>query len=101
MNDPLFGGMVPYILSGLSILWTVWRPTSRKQYCLVQAWAWLASTLIEIWARMPRLACVTAVWAAFFVFLWWINGGGDDTKRRLREFMKKFQAVRRTAPATA
>lgn len=32
---------------------------------------------------------------------WWKNGGGDDTKRRLRKLRKKFQPTRRTAPQSA
>lgn len=34
-------------------------------------------------------------------WMWWNNGGGDNTKRRLRGALKKFVPVRRTAPEAA
>lgn len=43
-------------------------------------------------------------WAAglaWFTWLWWHNGGSDGTRRRLREWRRRFEGVRRTAPATA
>jgi CHASE2 domain-containing sensor protein len=36
---------------------------------------------------------------ALSVWMWWNSGGGDGTKRRLRSLDRKFQGVRRTAPA--
>ncbi|MGW1961757.1 hypothetical protein ACWCPD_15945 [Streptomyces sp. NPDC001935] len=38
---------------------------------------------------------------AYLAWHWWNGGGGDDTKRRLREWGRKFQGTRRTAPSAA
>ncbi|UPZ27705.1 hypothetical protein MUK60_07635 [Streptomyces sp. LRE541] len=42
---------------------------------------------------------INAVAFALNVWLWWHNGGGDDTKRRLSKAARRFQGVRRTAPS--
>ena len=47
------------------------------------------------------MAAFSAAVAAISFWLWWYKGGGDGTKRRLREALKKFFPVRRTAPATS
>lgn len=44
---------------------------------------------------------IQAVGAAVNGWLWWQNGGGDDTKRRLKSWASRFQGVRRTAPSHA
>lgn len=64
----------------------------------------LISTVNTIAAHMIHSTILmwTHAWlAAGFWFLWWITGGGDDTKRRLRAIKRAFTPVRRTAPATA
>lgn len=42
-----------------------------------------------------------AVLAGFMLWLWWRNGGGDGTKRRLKKLKERFEGTRRTAPVTA
>lgn len=44
-------------------------------------------------------AYLSAAVAATSAFLWWHNGGGDGTKRRLKSWASRFQGVRRTAPS--
>lgn len=39
-----------------------------------------------------------AVWTTYWAWRWWKGGGGDNTKRRLKKWARKFTAVRRTAP---
>lgn len=46
-------------------------------------------------------ALIDAAGSAYFAWHWWNGGGGNDTKRRLREWGRKFQGVRRTAPSAA
>lgn len=46
-------------------------------------------------------ALLDAALCAVFAWLWWRGGGGDDTRRRLRQLRRRFEGVRRTAPATA
>ncbi|WP_328439333.1 hypothetical protein OHA71_23635 [Streptomyces sp. NBC_00444] len=55
----------------------------------------LANVLVGSTTRAGALAGVVAVG----LWLWWNRGGGDDTKRRIRKWARKFQGVRRTAPA--
>ncbi|MFJ8727702.1 hypothetical protein [Streptomyces sp. NPDC093269] len=45
--------------------------------------------------------CVHAALAAFSAWMWWHDGGGDGTKRRLKKWASRFQGVRRTAPSHA
>jgi hypothetical protein len=44
---------------------------------------------------------VNAVVCGYSLWLWWINGDGDNTRRRLRRLRERFTPVRRTAPAAA
>lgn len=39
--------------------------------------------------------------AGLSLYCWWNNGGGDNTKRRLKKWAAKFKPVRRTAPQPA
>jgi hypothetical protein len=66
----------------------------------------LALSYLPYWIRNflqqdHLMAVVDAAGFAYFAWCWWNGGGGDDTKRRLRKWARKFQAVRRTAPAGA
>ena len=47
------------------------------------------------WAVFSGAACAVGA------YRWWHGGGGDGTRRRLREAVRGFAAVRRTAPQTA
>jgi hypothetical protein len=49
----------------------------------------------SLWALCETAAC------AYFAWRWWHGGGGDDMKRRLRRWARRFTPVRRTAPAGA
>ena len=61
------------------------------------------SNLLNLVSNVIRHNTVMASWAAgvlaVTLWLWWKNGGGDNTRRRLRRWARKFQPVRRTAPA--
>ncbi|MEV6791297.1 hypothetical protein AB0M87_04690 [Streptomyces sp. NPDC051320] len=46
-------------------------------------------------------ALVMAGGCAYLAWKWWTGGGGDGTKRRLRQLGKLFQPTRRTAPSPA
>jgi hypothetical protein len=46
-------------------------------------------------------SAVTAATLALSLWHWWNSGGGDGTKRRLRDWKRRFEGVRRTAPVTA
>lgn len=41
---------------------------------------------------------INAAGCAGFAWGWWNGGGGDDTRKRLRRWARKFDPVRRTAP---
>lgn len=56
----------------------------------------VAATLTQ-----PLSALIPAMLTAVNLWMWWRNGGDDDTKRRWRTLKKKFEPVRRTAPVTA
>ncbi|GAB2331778.1 hypothetical protein [Streptomyces variabilis] len=44
---------------------------------------------------------LSAAALALALWHWWNGGGGDGTKRRLRNWRRRFEGVRRTAPVTA
>ncbi|MEU8760686.1 hypothetical protein [Streptomyces sp. NPDC048659] len=76
------------------------RPHDRK----TGAGASCIANALAAAARIPEnppLAGVFAGVAAYFAWLWWHSGGGDDTKRRLRSWARAFTPVRRTAPIGA
>ncbi|MYR93068.1 MULTISPECIES: hypothetical protein [unclassified Streptomyces] len=75
------------------------RP-SKNAYAAIA----VASALLTIWRiaadQEPSTTIIQAVGTAIYAYLWWHNGGGNDTRRRLREAARPFKAVRRTAPVT-
>lgn len=46
-------------------------------------------------------AVISGAFSAYCFYAWWHGGGGDHTRRRLRQLRRRFEGVRRTAPATA
>lgn len=44
-------------------------------------------------------ALVDGALTTYNAWCWWNSGGGDGTKRRLKQWAAKFRGVRRTAPA--
>ncbi|MFB7858994.1 hypothetical protein [Rhodococcus qingshengii] len=46
-------------------------------------------------------ASIDAGLGALFLWLWWVGGGKDDTKRRIRSFLRNFVPSRRTAAQAA
>ncbi|KOU37649.1 hypothetical protein [Streptomyces sp. WM6378] len=49
----------------------------------------------------PLHTATDAALTAYYVWRWWKNGGGDDTKRRLRRLARRFTPTPRTPPTTA
>lgn len=47
------------------------------------------------------IAGIAAGSLALMLWFWWNSGGGDGTKRRLKRWARRFEGVRRTAPAAA
>lgn len=82
----------------IQLLWLSERITT-KQYSAVMA---VGNALLGLLAAVNRwhdVVPLTAGCTALFVWMWWHNGGGDDTKRRLKSWAGRFQGVRRTAPS--
>jgi hypothetical protein len=64
----------------------------------------IANTLFGVGNAMSGESlwvCVNAAAAALSAWSWWNSGGGDGTKRRLKQWGRRFQGVRRTAPSHA
>lgn len=57
----------------------------------------LAAVVAHDQLRAGFHAGVTAI----VLWLWWNSGGGDGTRRRLRQWADRFHATRRTAPTAA
>lgn len=63
-------------------------------------YALVATSELTATIRTDRITgSINAAAFAITAWLWWHDGGGDDTKRRLRGWARKFRGVRRTAPA--
>jgi hypothetical protein len=56
---------------------------------------------VAAWMVVRWVLPVDGTLVAFNLWLWWNDGGDDDTKRRLRKLKKKLTPVRRMAPVTA
>lgn len=71
------------------------------RYHLYAAALWLVAGIIDFvnqdWVGM----WLCALFMADELRGWWKNGGGKNTKRRLKKLKEKFVAKRRTAPQTA
>ncbi|WP_326804911.1 hypothetical protein OIE49_29440 [Streptomyces sp. NBC_01788] len=66
--------------------------------------AGLANSLISIQSIREGLwltGLFNGAVCAFCLYVWWHGGGGDGTRRRLRQLRRSFKAVRRTAPTSA
>ena len=50
------------------------------------------------WTSNVYLHAALGAWSAWN---WWNSGDGDGTRRRLKSWTRRFQGVRRTAPAAA
>lgn len=74
------------------------RIASRTLYALVGV-SQLINVVNAATHDSPVAGSVNAAGFALSAWLWWRDGGGDDTKRRLRRRARKFEGVRRTAPA--
>jgi hypothetical protein len=92
------GALLTWIPLGLGFF--TGRP-SRKTAALLAALGWTmygtASYMIGAWLNV----LIAAGLGAGCLWLWWNDGGGDDTKRRLKRWARKFTPVRRTAPQGA
>lgn len=73
----------------------------KKHYALIMASGWTVNTLASVLEHLHFWAYFSAAFAAWELYVWWSNGGGDDTKKRLRKLKRKFTPVRRMAPVTA
>ncbi|MEU3683730.1 hypothetical protein AB0E99_22720 [Streptomyces sp. NPDC030592] len=74
------------------------------RFHLRQLWAGLslgnaACLVAELLSDNRVMAGFSTGAVAVGVWMWWISGGGDGTRRRLRDLARRFQGVRRTAPA--
>lgn len=77
-------------------------------YCLGrfqrrQLWAGLslgnaACLVAEILSDSKVMAGFSASAVAVGAWMWWNSGGGDGTRRLLRDLARRFRGVRRTAP---
>jgi hypothetical protein len=75
------------------------RITTRTHSAIWALGCFLDTLRNVLWDHNPVAAALTAASCAIWAWLWWNNGGGDDTKRRLRAWVRRFRGVRRTAPA--
>lgn len=73
--------------------------SSRTFYALVASTN-CVGLIVSVAVHNQITASINAASTAIAAYMWWRDGGGDDTKRRLRRWARKFHGVRRTAPAT-
>lgn len=98
---------VLYVLLQLPLCFLLWYGTRRAearwgQRPVALAWgstSWGVTVACSMeGARVP--AVIWTVHAVLWTWVWWNSGGGDGTRRRLRQLASRFQPVRRTAPVT-
>jgi hypothetical protein len=93
----MFAFVLDALLLGVLILFVQGRFGLRTFYGLGSAAMGLF--LLKDTVLVPDTvdSLIAAVFLGIFLHLWWINGGGDNTKKRLRKWAKKFEGRRRTA----
>jgi hypothetical protein len=72
-----------------------------RTYYGIAALASLLMLAASVAERQHVSAGLNAATTALFVWLWWTRGGGDRTRRRLRDAARRFTPRRRTATAHA
>jgi hypothetical protein len=84
---------------GYGMLFRIGWRKGWPQACLWFGIAGCFWTVGDIMVHVEPLAIWTAVFTAYYLWVWWTKGGGGDrTKKRLKKWARKFQGVRRTAP---
>ncbi|MDI9836230.1 hypothetical protein [Streptomyces sp. KAU_LT] len=99
MHELAFALMV----AGLACVGASFLCTARDR---PHGYAWVVAGLLlhlvgAVAEGLRFLAAADAAVLALSLWSWWNNGGGDGTRRRLRQWARRFQGVRRTAPASA
>lgn len=82
-----------------TVAWAFRHPDDRQGHRLGLAIMFGFYTLADAENHDPVSAAISAAFTAVFLWLWWTNGGGKKTKRRLKRALR-FKGVRRTAPVT-
>lgn len=88
-----FGVFIALILADLLNLI---RP--RRLFYLLEVLAHVVIVTGCVIAGQRLQGLTFTVYGAVWLWLWWICGGGDGTRRRLRRRARRFKARRRTAP---
>lgn len=94
----------PILMAGLALVVVSLVAAALHWIPLYCAWGVLAiSQLVTgvggFLTGNTTAASISTAAAAYTAWQWWNGGGGDGTKRRLQAWTRRFQGVRRTAPA--
>lgn len=74
------------------------RGMRATPYYGIAALSTAAASVFMALADMRLWSYVAAATAAVNAYQWWRSGGGDGTRRRLKQWAGRFHGVRRTAP---
>lgn len=86
---------------GVLVLAVVAACTGRVRYAAFSGMCAIATGLASYASIMVGSlpsAVLNGAMAAMGLYQWWHGGGGDGTRRLLREFRRRFVGIRRTAP---
>lgn len=86
------------LIALLSLLWLA-KCITNKQYA---GWMTIIYALGGVLCAVngwTDVLYMNAGMTAWYAWMWWHSGGGDDTRRRLKSWAGRFQGVRRTASA--
>ncbi|AYG77902.1 hypothetical protein DWB77_00009 [Streptomyces hundungensis] len=97
----LFSICIPVALGLCALAGALTGRLSARHFYALLTTAMLIRSIANIAQGKALYAATDAALTAYYAWRWWKNGGGDDTKRRLRSVAKGFTPTRRTAPTTA
>lgn len=93
-----------FAMSTALISVVIWGAQGRGRITFLQAilsmiWLYVAIISVDIMLGKRIDAQVSAGIQGILLWLYFKNGGGKGTKKKLKQWAKKFKGVRRTAPA--
>lgn len=91
-----------FLITGLGPILIGTLHSAFRRHAMALAWTSVGTALhlVGVVIRDDLFHAVLDAGAlAWCLWLWWNDGGGDGTRRRLRHWVRTFQGTRRTAPA--
>lgn len=96
---------VPFLVAGTAIMVLVLAARMSRWISDTAAYGLVALSQIAVClggfvTGNTVAASISGAAAGYLAWRWWSGGGGDATKRHIRQWIERFRGVRRTAPVS-